>query len=235
MKKIFICLFMFICFPICLQAVVLSTEKNGVVDIEKVFENFNRTQERREDSANKKDQYKKSLIYKQKKLSILIDQYNILVSSINYLNKEAGKEEIIPLIDKESDFSFLITPTKAVEITQKTEEEIKMAKEIEDLEKKALNLETIDNMLKEKDNILEQIEKAKNDFFEYKDKTRIDIEKLEQQYLYDLLDEIYLKVSFIAQKYGYNVLFDKKDLVFSEKYYDLTDLIILEINKDSNI
>src|SRR5574344_861612 len=179
MKKIFICLFMFICFPICLQAVVLSTEKNGVVDIEKVFENYNKTQERRDDSANKKDQYKKSLIYKQKKLSILIDQYNILVSSINYLNKEAGKEEIIPLIDKESDFSFLITPTKAVEITQKTEEEIKMAKEIEDLEKKALNLETIDNMLKEKGNILEQIEKAKNDFFEYKDKTRIDIEKLE--------------------------------------------------------
>lgn len=234
MKKIFIFLFLFICFPICLQAVILSTEKNGVVDIEKVFENFNKTKERRSDSANKKDQYKKSLIYKQKKISILIDQYNILVSSINYLNKESGKEEIIPLIDKESDFSFFITPTKAVEITQKiqkTEEEIKMAKEIEDLEKKALELETIDNMLKEKDNILEEIKKAKNDFFEYKDKTKIDIEKLEQQYLYDLLDEIYLKIAFIAQKYGYNVLFDKKDLVFSEKYYDLTDLIILEINK----
>ncbi|MDR0676946.1 MAG: hypothetical protein LBF97_07930 [Elusimicrobiota bacterium] len=240
------------------QAIILPTEKNGVIDIETVFEEYYKTKEYRIDIENKKDQFRKSLIYKQKNIVILIDNYNIIVSSINLINqKNNTKAEEIPKIDKETDFNFIITPpkdmqepknlsgtqvdkemqenlaeeTKQMEVEKDKLTDKEMQENLAEETKQVADLENIDKMEVERDKLKQEIEKLKEAFFSYRDITKAEIEKLEEEYLYSVLDEIYIKIAFVSQKYGYSIIFDKKDLVFSEKYFDLTNFMITEINK----
>ena len=237
---------------------VINTDKTAVVDVEQVFEGYYKTKEAREDIDKKRKALKESLEYKQKQIAELENKYKT-ISSTNTANspEKQLKPDQLNLIQKDvnslkdtnkkPDLDLMTNPdtqgknmlmsgnfnSAQDKIANKnngtlsdTKFDSNNTQKIEKNEQlKVLDLE------KAKGEITKQIEAFKVEMSVYESNTNKDIDTLEKDFQYNITGEIYEKISFIARRAGYNAVFDKKDLIYSGKNYDLTDLVVSEINK----
>ena len=221
-----------------LHAVVLNTEKTAVVDLEQVFEEYYKTKASRKDIETKRTQLRDSLLFKQKAITELESKYNAMISTETSKQnmdktfaydilkstdtlpdpKKTGLNESKNMPDINQDMN---KPESKEGMNRPASDTMKTG--LNDLAKSTTTVVSIVDLKK-------QIDDAKKEIKEYEEKMTRDIDKLEKDYLYNITGEVYEKISFVSRKCGYNVVFDKKEMVYSTKGYDLTDMVIKELN-----
>ncbi|MCP4481788.1 MAG: OmpH family outer membrane protein [bacterium] len=78
---------------------------------------------------------------------------------------------------------------------------------------------------------LKEIASNKELLVTFKHREEAVIKQTEDNYLHNLYGEIYDKISLIAQKFDYDIILRKKDLIYAKKTKDITEFVISEINK----
>ena len=205
MKKLWIFILMISLSSTILFAYVVKSYKTASVNIKKVFESIDAKKEAEEQIELMQKNFDATIEKQNEEILLLQQGYDVLVSSITSLNEQAGKMEIVDVAKS----------TVTVNVSTTTANE--------DVDIKSL--------LNQRQEMFQRIEELKQNLVEYEILEKENIENAEKDYLYNITGQIYDEISHIAKKYGYNVIFNKKDLIYAKKNEDITELIISEINK----
>lgn len=215
---------MFSLFFFNLFAVVINTQKSAFIDMERLFNEYKKTKEGRLDIENRKDKYKKELDLKNKEYLELNSQYN-KNNSVDLKSDSKVDSKIV--VDEDKSYS---NGSFALDNNLQVYNNMAAAEKIDKIDANESNTDLKEKQLKENENIKSQLKKKKKEIEDYKDNFKDDIEKLEHDLLYNITAEIYEKISDFATKNSYSIIFDKKDLVYSNGTSDLTDVCIDDIN-----
>ena len=191
----------------------------GVVDMNKVLNEYPLTQKLQQDIDNFKQNKMAEIVSIEKEIEELMKQKLVINTEIEQLKTQLAQISVSAttstIISSESISSteFIQSSTTVVAQSEQVEQ---IKKNIEDKQK---NLQQIEQEI----NTKRQIVKQKQTEIES------EIEKLKQKTEAEIYAELYKIIKQIAQQEGLNVVIDKSGILYGEPEIDITDKVLKKI------
>jgi Skp family chaperone for outer membrane proteins len=191
----------------------------GVVDMNKVLNEYPLTQKLQQDIDNFKRNKMAEIVSIEKEIEELMKQKLVINTEIEQLKTQLAQISVSAttstIVSSESISSteFIQSSTTVVSQSEQVEQ---IKKNIEDKQK---NLQQIEQEI----NTKKQIVKQKQTEIES------EIEKLKQKTEAEIYAELYKIIKQIAQQEGLNVVIDKSGILYGEPEIDITDKVLKKI------
>jgi Skp family chaperone for outer membrane proteins len=191
----------------------------GVVDMNKVLNEYPLTQKLQQDIDNFKQNKMAEIVSIEKEIEELMKQKLVINTEIEQLKTQLAQISVSAttstIISSESISStkFIQSSTTVVAQSEQVEQ---IKKNIEDKQK---NLQQIEQEI----NTKKQIVKQKQTEIES------EIEKMKQKTEAEIYAELYKIIKQIAQQEGLNVVIDKSGILYGEPEIDITDKVLKKI------
>ena len=187
--------------------------KIATVNMNKVFENFDSKKEADNQIEAKQDKLAADLKLMQLQIEDLENRYSLFASTNVPVHNTSFPEEL-EIKDDIVISSDIMT-------------------EMADLESLSLKdpISNKSEIIDKKKELMEEINEKKDILVKYQERESSLIEQSKENYLYNLSGEVYEKIGLFAKKFDYDIVFNEKDILYSRTAKDITDLVILEINK----
>jgi Skp family chaperone for outer membrane proteins len=191
----------------------------GVVDMDKVLNEYPLTQKLQQDIDNFKQNKMAEIVSIEKEIEELMKQKLVINTEIEQLKTQLAQISVSAttstIISSESISSteFIQSSTTVVAQSEQVEQ---IKKNIEDKQK---NLQQIEQEI----NTKKQIVKQKQTEIES------EIEKMKQKTEAEIYAELYKIIKQIAQQEGLNVVIDKSGILYGEPEIDITDKVLKKI------
>jgi Skp family chaperone for outer membrane proteins len=192
----------------------------GVVDMDKVLNEYPLTQKLQQDIDNFKQNKMAEIVSIEKEIEELMKQKLVINTEIEQLKTQLAQISVsatastIFSSESISSTEFIQSSTTVVAQSEQQVEQIK--KNIEDKQK---NLQQIEQEI----NTKKQIVKQKQTEIES------EIEKMKQKTEAEIYAELYKIIKQIAQQEGLNVVIDKSGILYGEPEIDITDKVLKKI------
>ncbi|MFC1567090.1 OmpH family outer membrane protein [bacterium] len=210
-----------------LNAVSLSTEKVGFVDIEKIFESSDISKNAQDEVKQKLNDLNKSLKEKKGDLKDLKSRYELTISSISIIeiqikNFKPQKKEAV-----ENNTSFAEIDVSTMSVTQ---DDAYGTISTHTVIAKEIDIKDLKNQLEEFENdlpiIRKKIKKTKVSINFYEEERLSELEDLKKSYSYNILGIIYDVIVEVAIENSYSLVIDKNHMLYGESLNDLTDKVL---------
>jgi Skp family chaperone for outer membrane proteins len=191
----------------------------GVVDMNKVLNEYPLTQKLQQDIDNFKQNKMAEIVSIEKEIEELMKQKLVINTEIEQLKTQLAQISVSAttstIISSESISSTEFIQSSTTVVAQSEEVE-QIKKNIEDKQK---NLQQIEQEI----NTKKQIVKQKQTEIES------EIEKMKQKTEAEIYAELYKIIKQIAQQEGLNVVIDKSGILYGEPEIDITDKVLKKI------
>jgi len=191
----------------------------GVVDMNKVLNEYPLTQKLQQDIDNFKQNKMAEIVSIEKEIEELMKQKLVINTEIEQLKTQLAQISVSAttstIISSESISSteFIQSSTTVVAQSEQVEQ---IKKNIEDKQK---NLQQIEQEINTKKEIVKQKQTE----------IESEIEKMKQKTEAEIYAELYKIIKQIAQQEGLNVVIDKSGILYGEPEIDITDKVLKKI------
>jgi Skp family chaperone for outer membrane proteins len=191
----------------------------GVVDMNKVLNEYPLTQKLQQDIDNFKQNKMAEIVSIEKEIEELMKQKLVINTEIEQLKTQLAQISMSAttstIISSESISSteFIQSSTTVVAQSEQVEQ---IKKNIEDKQK---NLQQIEQEINTKNQIVKQKQTE----------IESEIEKMKQKTEAEIYAELYKIIKQIAQQEGLNVVIDKSGILYGEPEIDITDKVLKKI------